>query len=233
MATIADNLNSHATLRSLVTKKSVREHLKLLLDKYRARMQKEGRDSGVEVEQTELDQALEEINEKWEAADILLLNNRKKTEEDRAMGEEVQKKACKKLGETMKRKGEGDGSSEPKKKRSRKGGNDTIEFLREKANFDMAMKQEEQKARREEHERQTRLYELALANQQQQQQQSNHFMSLIRSLIIRRLILFEMKAFKKHTLLFTSVCLLLQFYSYIYDPRHVLKLRQLVKFETA
>ena len=81
MATIADNLNSHATLRFLVTKKSVREHLKLLLDKYRARMQKERRDSGVEVEQTELDQALEEINEKWEAADeqdILLLNNRKR-----------------------------------------------------------------------------------------------------------------------------------------------------------
>ena len=167
--TIADNLNSHATLRFLVTKKSVREHLKLLLDKYRARMQKERRDSGVEVEQTELDQE----------QDILLLNNRKKTEEDRAMGEEVRKKACEKLGETMKRKGEGEGSSEPKKKRSRKGGNDTIEFLREKANIDMAMKQEEQKARREEHERQTRLYELALANQQQQQQQSNQLMSLM------------------------------------------------------
>lgn len=180
--TIADNLNSHATLRFLVTKKSVREHLKLLLDKYLARMRKERRDSGVEVEQTELDQALEEINEKWEAADeqdILLLNNRKKTEEDRAMGEEIGKKACEKLGETMKRKGESEGSSEPKKKRSRKGGNDTIEFLREKANIDMAMKQEEQKARREEHERQTRLYELALANQQQQQQQSNQLMSLM------------------------------------------------------
>ena len=90
--TIVDNLNSHATLRFLVTKKLVREHRNLLLDKYRARMQKEQRDSGVEVEQTELDQALEEINKKWEAAeeqDILLLNNRKKTEEDRAMGEEV------------------------------------------------------------------------------------------------------------------------------------------------
>ena len=87
--TIADNLNSHATLRFLVTKKSVREHLQLLLGKYRTRLQKERRDSRVEVEQTELDQALEEINEKWEAADkqdILLLNNRKKTEEDRAMG---------------------------------------------------------------------------------------------------------------------------------------------------
>lgn len=85
------------------------------------------------------------------------------------MGEEVRKKACEKLGETMKQKEEGEGLSEPKKKQSRKGGNDTIEFLREKANIDVAMKQEEQKARREEHERQTRLYELALANQQQQQ----------------------------------------------------------------
>ena len=65
------------------------------------------------------------------------------------------KKACEKLGGTMKRKGEGVDSSEPKKKRSRKGGNNTIELLREKANIDMAMKQEEQKARWEEHERQT------------------------------------------------------------------------------
>ena len=69
--------------------------------------------------------------------------------------------------------------SEPKKKRLRKGGKDTIEFLREKANIDMAMKQEKQKVRREEHERQTRLYELALANQQQQQHQSNELMSLM------------------------------------------------------
>ena len=95
------------------------------------------------------------------------------------MGEEVRKRACEKLSETMKRKGEGEGSSEPKKKRSRKGGNDIVEFLREKGTIDMAMKQEDQKARREEHERQTRLYELALANQQQQQQQSNQLMSLM------------------------------------------------------
>ena len=63
----ADNLNSPAVLRFLVTKKSVREHLKLLLDKYHVRMQKERKDSRVEVEETELDQALEEINKKWEA----------------------------------------------------------------------------------------------------------------------------------------------------------------------
>lgn len=93
---IADNLNSHSILRFLVPKKLVREHLKLLLDKYRARMQKEQRDSGVEVEETELDQALEEINEKWETTieqDILLLNNKKKIEKDRAMGEKGMRKA--------------------------------------------------------------------------------------------------------------------------------------------
>lgn len=73
---MAENLNSHSTLRFLVTKKW--EYRKLLLDKYRTKMQKEWKDSGLEVEETKLDQALEEINEKWKAADeqdILLLNN--------------------------------------------------------------------------------------------------------------------------------------------------------------
>ena len=106
---VADNLNSHAILRFLVTKKSVREHLKLLLDKYRARMQKERRD--------------------------------------------------------------------------------------------MVTKQEEQKARREGHERQTRPYELALANQQQQQQQSNQLMSLMLGLMQqiaeKRTVNLDMKAFQR------------------------------------
>ena len=40
----------------------------------------------------------------------------------------------------------------------KEGDSDTIEFLGEETNVDMAMKQEEEKARREEHERQTRFY---------------------------------------------------------------------------
>ena len=63
------------------------------------------------------------------------------------MGEDVRKKACKKLGETIRRKGEGEDSSEPKKKRSRKGGNETIQFLREKTNIDMAMKHRKREGR--------------------------------------------------------------------------------------
>ena len=50
----------------------------------------------------------------------------------------------------MKRKGGGEGLSEPKKKRwSRKGGNDIIEFQGEKANIDVAMKEEEHESEKE------------------------------------------------------------------------------------
>jgi len=52
------------------------------------------------------------------------------------------KEGGEKQGDNMKWKEEGEGLSEQKKKRSRKGGNDAIEFLREKENIDMTMKQE-------------------------------------------------------------------------------------------
>ena len=107
----------------------------------------------MEVEQTELDKPSRRSTrsgKQLEERDILSLNNKKKTEEDIATEEGVQKKACKKLGETIKRKGGGEGSSEPKKKRwSRKGGNDIIELQREKANIDMTIKQEEHESEKE------------------------------------------------------------------------------------
>jgi len=59
------------------------------------------------------------------------------------------------------------------------GGNETIQFLREKADIDMAVQQEDQRTRREEQEWQRRLYELPLANQKQPQPQSNQLMCLM------------------------------------------------------
>ena len=81
---IADNLNAHATLEFHVVTKSVREHLKHLLDKHRAKIQKERKESGVEVEETELDRALEEISEKWEAAkeEVITVLNRNCIEQE-------------------------------------------------------------------------------------------------------------------------------------------------------
>lgn len=55
--------------------------------------------SGVEVEDSELDTAMEKIREKWqgaEAQDVACNNaNKKKIKADRASGEEVRKKAAK------------------------------------------------------------------------------------------------------------------------------------------
>lgn len=65
--------------------------------------------------------------------------------------------ACKKLGETTKRKEDAEGSVATKPKRARKGGNNTLEFLREKANVDLLLKKEEQKIKIEEQERQAKL----------------------------------------------------------------------------
>lgn len=178
---ITDRLNSSKVHKFRVTKRSTREHFNLLLGKYKAKRQSEIKLSGVDIEDSELDDAMEEIWEKWEAAeaqhDIDNLMNKKKVEEDRVNGEEVRKKACEKLGETSKRKSEEDSETKPKK--SRRGGSDTIDFLREKAKLDLAFKQEERKCKQQEQERQSQLYGQVLTTQQQQQQQQTQMMHMM------------------------------------------------------
>ena len=64
---------------------------------------------------------------------------------------------CKKLCTTTRRKEDTEGYVAPKPIRARKGGNDTLEFLREKANVNLLLKKEEQKIKKEEQERQAKL----------------------------------------------------------------------------
>lgn len=138
-----------------------------------------------QVEDKELDTALEEITEKWDSAeeqDITLVNNKKRTDEDRKISTEILKQACEKLGETLNRREESP-DTEPKKRKQKKGGSDTLEFLREKTSVELSMRNEEENARREDWECHTRLYEQALAQQQQQQQQHNQLMTLMLGLM--------------------------------------------------
>ena len=78
-------------------------------------------------------------------------------------------KACEKLGET-KRNSEAS-ATDQKTRKSRRSGTDTISFLKERAQQDLAPKQDEQKSKQREQERQTQLYEQFISTQQQQQQQ--------------------------------------------------------------
>lgn len=104
-------------------KHSTREHFSLLLEKFTAKCKNEEKLSGVEVEDSELDTAMEEIWGKRQEAEVqdMACNNanKEKIEADRASRDHLRKKACKKLVETSKRKQEEEGAE--KKSKSREG----------------------------------------------------------------------------------------------------------------
>ena len=141
------------------------------MEKFKAKRKNEAKQSGVDVHDSELDVAMEEIWEKWQEAesqDATCDMNKKQIEADKASGEEVRRN-CEKLGETSKRKMEEE-AAEVKPRKSRRYGSDTIEFLREKAKQDLAIRKEEVQRKEREEERHGRLQEQFLLAQQQQQQ---------------------------------------------------------------
>ena len=155
---IANRLNENRLIHFGVTKRSTREHFSLLLEKFKAKRKNEAKKSGVDVRDSELDVAMEEIWEKWQEAesqDATCDMNKKQIEADKASGEEVRRN-CEKLGETSKRKMEEE-AAEVKPRKSRRYGSDTIEFLREKAKQDLAIRKEEVQRKEREEERHGRL----------------------------------------------------------------------------
>ena len=141
---IANRLNENRLIHFRATKRSTREHFSFLLEKFKAKRTNEAKQSGVDVEDSKLDVAIEEIWEKWQDAESqdATFVSKKQIEADKASGEEVRRKACEKLEETSKRKMEEE-AAEVKPRKSRRYGSDTIEFLREKANQDLVVRQEE------------------------------------------------------------------------------------------
>ena len=131
---IANRLNENRLIHFQVTKGSTREHFSLLLEKFKAKQ------SGVDVQYSELDVAIEEIWEKRQEAESqdAVCVSKKQIEADKASGEEVRRKACGKLGETSKRNMEEE-AAVVKPRKSRRYRSDTNEFLREKAKQDLAV----------------------------------------------------------------------------------------------
>ena len=127
------------------------------MEKFKAKRKNEAKLSSVNVEDSELEVAMEEIWEKWEEAEsqdaACNVTNKKQIEADKVSEEEVQKKSCEKLAETSKRKLEEE-PAEVRSRRSRRYRSDTIEFLREKAKQDLAVRQEVLQSKERERERQ-------------------------------------------------------------------------------
>lgn len=129
---ITDRLNNETSVTFHVKKKNLQEHFKLLLDKFKAKRKHQAKLSGVDIEDSEMDILMEEILEKWEEAEASNLGctRKEKPDSDRAIGEEIWRKACEKLGETSKRNaGE---KAEPVAKKSQRSASETLDFLREK-----------------------------------------------------------------------------------------------------
>ena len=117
-------------------------------------MTAEERSTGVSPELRELEQALADIVEMEEVAstsqEIDETVRKEKEDTDKQKAESMRKMAMEKLGETQKRAvEEGELENHMEKKRS---GNETISFLREKAEGEKALREEELAIRRKQQE---------------------------------------------------------------------------------
>lgn len=152
---ISTNLNSTSGVRFFVTKRSVRDHLNILIKRYRKKMNAEERSTGVSPEPTELDQALADIIEMEEVAstsqEIDEAVRKEKEDTGKQKAESMRKMAMEKLGETQKRAVE-EGEQENHMKKKRRSGNETISFPREKAESKKALREEELAIRRKQQE---------------------------------------------------------------------------------
>ena len=107
-------------------------------------------------------------------------NKRKIVENDKAAAEDMRKQALERMGQTAKRKKGGDDSKAPKRK-SRRSTADAVEYLKERAAKEIALKEQELEMRKKEQENlmerekeknqhQDNLISTMLQQQQQQQQ---------------------------------------------------------------
>ena len=141
---IADNLNAVQDPHFIVEKRSVRDHIGLLIQRFKRKQTQELRESGATPERTELDDATEQIIAMEESADFqqqeINDENIEKVESDRRKAEDVRKKAMETMGKTQKRNSV-EGNS--KLKKSRKSGSATLEYLKERSQQDLALREEE------------------------------------------------------------------------------------------
>ena len=185
---IAENVNSIQSPRFIVEKRSVRDHIGILVQRFKRKEASELRESGTTPERTELDDAIEQIIAMEESADTeqqeIDDERKEKLEGDRKKAEDVRKKAMEKVGQTQRRKSDQEGSSQAKK--SRRSGSETVEFLKLKAEQDRALKTEELEIKRQENQhiaqfqsQQAQMLKNMVEQQQQQQKQMQDMQNLL------------------------------------------------------
>jgi len=138
---VANRLNECHQPRFAVDQRAVRERYAKIEKYFKNRMAREERASGINGEESELDQAIQDIMGMAEAAQEEIIQkvaeNKISRDKERMTAEDVRKRSMERLSETQERE---KFENETKKRRSNA---DTLEFLREKAEKEFEMKGEE------------------------------------------------------------------------------------------
>ena len=101
---IAENLNKLESPKFHVSKRSLRDRLNLLINRYKAKVREEDLASGISPDDDEISTMLEEICDKEEEwmHNPPCESKRKKAEQDKVTAEEMRKKSMETVGETKK-----------------------------------------------------------------------------------------------------------------------------------
>lgn len=119
-------------------------------EKFKRKIQDEEKASGIDVEPaSELEQALEDICALEESLPEEVMDSKQaKAEANKLKAEEIRQKAMESFGQTEAREGQ-----EKPAKEKRRGGNDSIQLLREKSEKELEVRKQELKLKEKEQER--------------------------------------------------------------------------------
>lgn len=171
---VACELNKIQEIRFAVSQKAVRDRLKLLIERFKRKMREEETASGICPEESELDQALYSILEIMEEAEQQYdksANEKQKQVDDRKNAEEFRSRAMETFAESKKRESENEGS-QPKPRKKRASGGETLVYLQEKAEKEFEIRKAELEIKKKEIESNK---EVQVSLQKQQQQQFMEF----------------------------------------------------------
>lgn len=198
---ITERLNStQAVSFRIKDKRGTRDRWNLLQSKFKKKRREEQGASGIEVEEpNEKEQLIEELSEKEETATIETASAVMNGRQDKEAAEDARKKALERLGETKKRKRD-TGVDEKKERKTRRSVGNAVEFLREKAQEELALRRQDQQLQQQSQQQQLlqqqqmmqlvqtqneQMQAFQQQSQQQQLQQNQMLIALLQKIIPR------------------------------------------------
>ena len=172
---IVDILNKCATPQFNVDQRAIRDHINVLINKYKKKIRAEERASGISPDEpSELDELLQQIIALEESAPTDPCSKDKAEKAERAKAEDVRMKAMERLSQTKKR--ESEQESDDKSKRARRTTGDAIGYLKERAEKNAEIREKELDLEKEKQQQQLQMQQqqadmLRLMHQQQLQHQ--------------------------------------------------------------